>query len=154
MASITVAQAREYARIPVSQTADDNAISYAIEAAEVELEMRTGWCVNSGTRTQYVKEEPVDGMLLLWRQPASAAAIGVTSLTLVEIDGLKYATMPSAQTYPCTVTITVTATSNTLLKMALLQRIVELVSRRGDDTVAPASAYWDNICRMLGKGIG
>jgi hypothetical protein len=27
-------------------------------------------------------------------------------------------------------------------------------SRRGDDTVAPASAYWDNICRMLGKGIG
>jgi hypothetical protein len=38
--------------------------------------------------------------------------------------------------------------------MALLQRIVELVSRRGDDTVAPASAYWDNICRMLGKGIG
>ena len=55
---------------------------------------------------------------------------------------------------PCTVTITVTATSNTLLKMALLQRIVELVSRRGDDTVAPASAYWDNICRMLGKGIG
>lgn len=154
MASITVAQAREYARIPVSQTADDNAISYAIEAAEVELEMRTGWCVNSGTRTQYVKEEPVDGMLLLSRQPASAAAIGATSLTLVEIDGLKYAEMPSSQTYPCTVTITVTATSNTLLKMALLQRIVELVSRRGDDTVAPASAYWDNICRMLGKGIG
>lgn len=152
MPSITVAQARDYARIP--HTLDDTAIGYAIEAAEVELEMRTGWCVNAGSRTQYVKEAPVDDLLLLSRQPVSAAAIGATSLTLVEIDGLKYATMPSSQSYPCTVTITVTAATNTLLKLALLQRITETVSRRGDDTVAPASAYWDNICRMLGKGIG
>jgi hypothetical protein len=152
MASITVAEAKAHARI--AHTLDDVAVANAIDAAEAELEMRTGWCVNSGTRTQYVAAYPSDGLLALRRQPVTAASIGSTALTLVDIDGLMFATMPGSQTYPCTVTMTVTPSGNGLLKVALLQRVAELVSRRGDDTQAPSSAYWDNICAALGKGIG
>ena len=152
MASITVSEARTYARI--AHTGDDAAIAVAIDAAETELEMRTGWCVNAGTRTQYVASKPADWLLKLERQPASAAAIGSTALELVTIGGLVHAKIPDTTVFPVTVTVTVSASPNTLLKLALLQRVTETVQRRGDDTSAPSSAYWDNICTMLGKAVG
>jgi hypothetical protein len=50
-----------------------------------------------------------------------------------------------------------TAGNNTLhplLKMAVLQRITQLNAGRGDDTVPLKADFWDNVCAMMGKGIG
>ncbi len=33
-------------------------------------------------------------------------------------------------------------------------RVTQLNAARGDDTVPLRSDYWDNVCAMMGKGIG
>lgn len=158
--AIDLAKARAWAR--KGHEEDDPALEIAWDAAVRELEMRTGWCVDPVTRTQYVGLEPNNTELLLRleRQPATAATYvdssSVTqSLTLKTINGIQYAKLPSGLTYP--LIITVSAGSNTLnplLEMALLQRVVQLEASRGDDTMTLPGAYWDRITAMIGKGIG
>lgn len=157
--ALDIAKFRAWARVPSTQ--DDPAIVIAWEAAKRELEERTGWCVDPVTRTQYVGVEPQDSELLVlaYRQPTTAATITVdavtTSLTIVEINGLKYFQMPEGTEYPITVTLTAGSnTLNPLLEMALLQRVTQHVASRGDDTVALSSDYWDRISSMMGKGVG
>jgi hypothetical protein len=165
---------RTWARI--SHTFDDAAIQLAYSAAVVELEARTGWCYVSVQRTQYVAREPVDDavrapyisyvqptasrLIRLARQPATACT-GVDgngasiTITLVEVDGIKFAKVATGLVYPLTLTVTAgTGTLDPLLKLALMQRVVQHVQSRGDDTMALSSDYWDNITRMVGKGIG
>jgi hypothetical protein len=157
--AIDISKFRNWARL--SSTEDDPAIQIAWEAAKRELEERTGWCVDPVSRTQYVAAAPDNAELLvrLERQPATAVfgLVGdeITSLTLVTINGIQYATMDATMEYP--LVLTVTAGSNTLnplLEMALLQRVTQHVASRGDDTMALPSDYWDRICGMMGKGIG
>ena len=156
---IDISKFRNWARL--SSNEDDPAIQIAWEAAKRELEERTGWCVDPVTRTQYVAAEPNNEKLLvrLERQPVTAVSglVGdaVTSLTLVTINGIQYATMDAAMEYPVVLTVTAgTNTLNPLLEMALLQRTIQLEASRGDDTMTLPGDYWDRICRMLGKGIG
>lgn len=156
---IDYAKVRNWSR--KGHTEDDPALGIAWEAAKRELEMRTGWCVDPVTRTQYVASEPTNEELLvrLERQPVTAVSglVGeeVTSLTLVTINGIQYATMDAAMEYPVVLTVTAgTNTLNPLLEMALLQRTIQLEASRGDDTMTLPGDYWDRICRMLGKGIG
>jgi hypothetical protein len=157
--AIDISKFRNWARL--SSTEDDPAIQIAWEAAKRELEERTGWCVDPVSRTQYVAAAPdnVELLVRLERQPATAVSglVGdeITSLTLVTINGIQYATMDATMEYP--LVLTVTAGSNTLnplLEMALLQRVTQHVASRGDDTMALPSDYWDRICGMMGKGIG
>lgn len=157
--AVDVTKVRNWARLASNH--DDPAIVMAWEAAKRELEERTGWCVDPVSRTQYVAAEPDNEELLVLaaRQPVTAASITVdaivTVLTLVEINGLKYFTMPDDVTYPVTVNLTAgTNTLNPLLEMALLQRTTQLVASRGDDTVTLSSDYWDRVTAMMGKGIG
>ena len=141
---------------------DDPALRLAWDSAVRELEMRTGWCADPVTRTQYIAEEPTDTARLvrLERQPATEATYidsdEITqSLTLQTINGIVYAVMPTTVSFP--LTITVSAGNNTLdalLEMALLQRTVQLEASRGDDTTTLPGEYWNRICAMLGKGIG
>jgi hypothetical protein len=73
----------------------------------------------------------------------------------VEVDGIKFAKVVTGLVYPLTLTVTAgTGTLDPLLKLALMQRVVQHVQSRGDDTMALSSDYWDNITRMVGKGIG
>lgn len=165
---------RTWARI--AHTFDDAAIQLAYSAAVVELEARTGWCYVSVQRTQYVPREPVDDavripyvsyvqptatrLIRLARQPATACT-GVDgngaaiTITLVEVDGIKFARVATGLVYPLTLTVTAgTGTLDPLLKLALMQRVTQHVQSRGDDTMSLSSDYWDNITRMVGKGIG
>lgn len=158
MAYLDVTTAREWARI--AHREDDPAIAIAADAAEAELEARTGWVVTADTeRTQWVESYPSEGRVLLRRQPVTAAedALTSTALDLTNINGLVYAELTGEETYPLTITLTCgsgLAAIQPLLKAALLTRVTQLIAYRGDDTQAPASAYWDNICAMMGKGIG
>jgi hypothetical protein len=99
-------------------------------------------------------------LVRLERQPATAATYvdsnNVTqSLTLVTKNGIQYARLPDALTYPLILTVSAgTNTLNPLLEMALFQRVVQLEASRGDDTTTLPGVYWDRICSMLGKGIG
>ena len=157
---IDLAKARAWAR--KGHEEDDPALRIAWEAAVRELEMRTGWCVDPVTRTQYVGVEPtnVERLVRLEKQPATAAtyvdsASATQSLTLKTINGIQYAQLPDGLDYP--LVITVSAGSNTLnplLEMALLQRVVQLEASRGDDTTTLPGVYWDRITGMIGKGIG
>lgn len=158
--AIDIAKVRNWSR--KGHQLDDPALQLAWEAAQRELELRTGWCVDPVTRTQYVLAEPDNDerRLRLERQPATAAtyvdsASVVQSLTLVTINGLQYALLPDGLDYPLVVTISAgTNTLNPLLEMALLQRTIQLEASRGDDTNTLPGVYWDRICAMLGKGIG
>lgn len=158
MAYTDLSTAREWARI--AHREDDPAIDIAVAAAEAELEARTGWVVAPDTeRTQWVESYPQEGRVLLRRQPVTAAEDAATStaLDLIDINGVMYAELTGSETYPLTITLTCgngTGSLQPLLKAALLTRITQLIAYRGDDTQAPASAYWDNICAMMGKGIG
>lgn len=156
---IDYAKVRNWSR--KGHTEDDPALGIAWEAAKRELEMRTGWCVDPVTRTQYVAAAPDNSELLLRleRQPATAAQglvnDEIVSLTLVTINGIQYAKMDADMVYPLSLTVTAgTNTLNPLLEMALLQRTVQLEASRGDDMTTLPGDYWDRICRMLGKGIG
>jgi hypothetical protein len=156
---IDYAKVRNWSR--KGHTEDDPALGIAWEAAKRELEMRTGWCVDPVTRTQYVAAEPNNEELLvrLERQPVTAVTynngVDVLTLTLVTINGIQYATMPEGTEYPATLTVSAgTNTLNPLLEMALLQRTIQLEASRGDDTMTLPGDYWDRICRMLGKGVG
>jgi hypothetical protein len=156
---IDYAKVRNWSR--KGHTEDDPALGIAWEAAKRELEMRTGWCVDPVTRTQYVAAEPNNEELLvrLERQPVTQVTYdngdAVLTLTLVTINGIQYATMPEGTEYPATLTVSAgTNTLNPLLEMALLQRTIQLEASRGDDTMTLPGDYWDRICRMLGKGIG
>ena len=156
---IDYAKVRNWSR--KGHTEDDPALGIAWEAAKRELEMRTGWCVDPVTRTQYVASEPTNEELLvrLERQPVTAVTYDngddVLTLTLVIINGIQYATMPEGTVYPAVLTVSAgTNTLNPLLEMALLQRTIQLEASRGDDTMTLPGDYWDRICRMLGKGIG
>jgi hypothetical protein len=157
--SIDYAKVRNWSR--KGHTEDDPALGIAWEAAKRELEMRTGWCVDPVTRTQYVAAEPNNEELLvrLERQPATGVTYdngdNVLTLSLVTINGIQYATMPEGTEYPAILTVSAgTNTLNPLLEMALLQRTIQLEASRGDDTMTLPGDYWDRICRMLGKGIG
>jgi hypothetical protein len=156
---IDYAKVRNWSR--KGHTEDDPALGIAWEAAKRELEMRTGWCVDPVTRTQYVAAEPNNEELLvrLERQPATGVTYdngdNVLTLSLVTINGIQYATMPEGTEYPAILTVSAgTNTLNPLLEMALLQRTIQLEASRGDDTMTLPGDYWDRICRMLGKGIG
>ena len=164
--ALDIAKFRSWARIPHWE--DDPAIGIAWAAAVRELEERTGWCVESVTRKQWVPAAPVTiygGLYLrLERQGdlpgttvAYVDAAGASGFCLKNtINGLIYADMDIANlTYPVTLTVTAgNAALNPLLEMALLQRVAHHVASRGDDTVALDSTYWDRITAMMGKGIG
>jgi hypothetical protein len=128
-----------------------------------ELEERTGWCLDPVTRTQYVASEPtgITKLVRLERQPVTVCTCTnanqqVVGLGLVTINGIQYADLDVADLeYP--LVLTMTAGNNTLhplLQMAVLQRVTQLNAARGDDTVPLKTDYWDNICAMMGKGIG
>jgi hypothetical protein len=172
--SANVSEIKTWARIPHS--ADDAAITLAYNAALVELEARTGWCYESVQRTQFVGREPNEDTtrppyltyyvppnvryIRLERQPATAVsaldANGATvTISLIEINGIQYGKVATGLSYPLTLTVTAgTGILDPLLKLALYQRITQLVQSRGDDTVPLSADYWDNITRMMGKGIG
>ena len=157
--AIDISKVRNWSR--KGHTEDDPALAIAWDAAKHELELRTGWCVDPVTRTQYVAAEPNNDELLvrLERQPATAVTYddgdNVLSLSLVTINGIQYATMPEGTVYPAILTVSAgTNTLNPLLEMALLQRTIQLEASRGDDTTTLPGEYWDRICKMLGKGIG
>ena len=164
--ALDIAKFRSWARIP--HTEDDPAIGIAWAAAVRELEERTGWCVESVTRKQWVPAAPVTiygGLYLrLERQGDLAgtsvayldAAGAIGSCSKITINGLIYVDMDIPDlTYPVTLTVTASnAALNPLLEMALLQRVAHHVASRGDDTVALDSTYWDRITGMMGKGIG
>jgi hypothetical protein len=147
----------------VFHTGDDAYLQDAYNAAVSELEERTGWCLDPVTRTQYVAEEPkgITKLLKLERQPVTLCECkdvtnATVSVKLVLINGIHYADMGGVTvTYP--LQLTVYAGNNTLhplLKMAVLQRITQLNAGRGDDTVPLKADFWDNVCAMMGKGIG
>ncbi|MEY4376894.1 MAG: hypothetical protein RJB26_1444 [Pseudomonadota bacterium] len=159
---------RAWARKPHQH--DDAALAMAWASAAAELEQRTGWCVDAVSRTQYVPEEPNndEALLRLERQPVNSVTVvdssGVTqTLQLTTINGIQYAKMDTNNvsatitvSYPVTITMNVGGTTpfSDLVEMALLQRATELEASRGDDTVALAGAYWDRICKMIGKAVG
>lgn len=158
--AIDLAKVRAWAR--KGHEEDDPALEIAWDAAVRELEMRTGWCVDPVTRTQYVGVEPTgnERLIRLERQPVTAATYvdansATQSLTLRTINGIQYAKLPDSLDYPLIVTVSAGSnTLNPLLEMALLQRVVQLEASRGDDTVTLPGAYWDRITAMIGKGIG
>lgn len=171
--ALNLSELRTYARI--AHTADDAALQLGYDATVLELETRTGWCLESVSRTQYVPKEPPDDsvrppyvtyyvppntrLIRLDRQPATActgvdATGAAISITLVEVNGTKYARVATGLSYPLTLTVTAgVGTLDPLLKLAVYQRTVQLAQSRGDDTVVLSSAYWDNICAMMGKGV-
>jgi hypothetical protein len=157
---IDYAKVRNWSR--KGHTEDDPALAIAWEAAKHEMELRTGWCVDPVTRTQYVPAEPNNDELLvrLERQPATAVTYSdadgaAGTATLVTINGIQYATMVDGLAYPVLLTVSAgTNTLNPLLEMALLQRTIQLEASRGDDTTTLPGDYWQRICAMMGKGIG
>jgi hypothetical protein len=167
---LDLAKFRAWARIP--HTEDDPAIGIAWAAAVRELEERTGWVVDPTTRTQYVGVEPTntEKLVLLSRQPVTmVVSFNESGFSyehpLVTINGLQYAKLDreivggveqdATRTYPLLLTVNCGSnTLNTLLEMALLQRVTQHVQSRGDDTVVLSSEYWDRISGMMGKGIG
>jgi len=162
------AKFRSWARIP--HTEDDPAIQIAWSAAVRELEERTGWCVETVTRTQWVPVAPVKiygglylrlerqgdlaGTTVLYSDSATVPLTGTCNKIM--INGLIYVDMKiDAITYPVTLTVTASNVAlNPMQEMALLQRVAYHVASRGDDTVALDSTYWDRITSMMGKGIG
>jgi hypothetical protein len=172
--ALNLSELRTYARI--AHTTDDSALQLGYAATVLELETRTGWCLESVTRTQYVAKEtqeeairppyvsyyvpPATRLIKLERQPATActgvdANGSAVTITLVEVNGIQYARVATGLSYPLTLTVTAgTGTLDPLLKLAVYQRTVQLAQSRGDDTVVLSSAYWDNICAMMGKGVG
>jgi hypothetical protein len=159
--AISLSTIKDSAR--VFHTGDDAVLQDLYNAVVSELEERTGWCLDPVTRTQYVAEEPkgITKLLRLDRQPVVVCTCTnvsqqVVGLTLVTINGLQYADLNRTDiAYP--LLITMTAGNNTLhplLKMAVLQRITQLNAGRGDDTVPLKADFWDNVCAMMGKGIG
>ena len=166
--ALDLAKFRNWARIP--HTDDDPSIQIAWSAAVRELEERTGWCVESVTRTQWVPVAPLTiygGLYLRLERQGDLAGTTVTysddaatpltgTCAKIMINGLVYVDMEiSLLTYPVTLTVTAgNAALNPLLEMALLQRVAHHVASRGDDTVALDSTYWDRITGMMGKGIG
>lgn len=156
---IDYAKVRNWSR--KGHTEDDPALGMAWEAAKHEMELRTGWCVDPVTRTQYVAAEPNNDELLvrLERQPVTAVTYDngddVLTLGVVTINGIQYAAMPEGTVYPAVLTVSAgTNTLNPLLEMALLQRTLQLEASRGDDTTTLPGDYWQRICAMMGKGIG
>ena len=165
--ALDLAKFRNWARIP--HTDDDPSIQIAWSAAVRELEERTGWCVESVTRTQWVPSAPVTiygGLYLRLERQGDLAGTTVTysdsattpltgTCAKIMINGLVYVDMEiSLLTYPVTLTVTASnAALNPLLEMALLQRVAHHVASRGDDTVALDSTYWDRVTSMMGKGI-
>jgi len=170
--ALDLAKFRSWARIP--HTEDDPAIGIAWSAAVRELEERTGWCVESVTRTQWVPSAPLTnygglylrlerqgdlaGTTVTYSDSATTPLTGNLNSAKIQINGLIYVDMEIANvnlTYPVTLTVTAgNAALNPLLEMALLQRVAHHVASRGDDTVALDSTYWDRITGMMGKGIG
>jgi hypothetical protein len=166
--ALDIAKFRSWARIPHNE--DDPAIAICWAGAVRELEERTGWCVESVTRTQWVPSAPLTiygGMYLKLERQGDLAGTTATysdSATVpltgtcakIMINGLVYVDMEiSLLTYPVTLTVTAgNAALNPLLEMALLQRVANHVASRGDDTIALDSTYWDRITGMMGKGIG
>ena len=158
---ITTSSLKDSAR--VYHTGDDAHIALLYDAVVRELEERTGWCLDVVTRTQYVLEQPygVAKLVRLERQPVTACTVvdtnaNTVSLTLVEINGIQYADLDEPDLeYPLTLTMTCgSGTVHPLLGMAIRARVTQLNAARGDDTVPLRSDYWDNICAMMGKGIG
>ena len=158
---ITLSTIKDAAR--VYHTGDDAYLQIAYDATVRELEERTGWCLDPVTRTQYVAEEPtgITKLVRLERQPVTVCTCTnanqqVVGLGLVTVNGIQYADLDVADLeYP--LVLTMTAGNNTLhplLQMAVLQRVTQLNAARGDDTVTLKTDYWDNICAMMGKGIG
>jgi hypothetical protein len=158
---ITLSTIKDAAR--VYHTGDDAYLQIAYDATVRELEERTGWCLDPVTRTQYVASEPtgITKLVRLERQPVTVCTCTnanqqVVGLGLVTINGIQYADLDVADLeYP--LVLTMTAGNNTLhplLQMAVLQRVTQLNAARGDDTVPLKTDYWDNICAMMGKGIG
>lgn len=158
---ITTSSLKDSAR--VYHTGDDAHIALLYDAVVRELEERTGWCLDVVTRTQYVLEQPygVAKLVRLERQPVTVCTCvdknaNTVNLTLVEINGLKYADLDEPDLeYPLTLTMTCgSGTVHPLLGMAIRARVTQLNAARGDDTVPLRSDYWDNVCAMMGKGIG
>jgi hypothetical protein len=172
--ALDLTELKKWARI--SSTVDDTALTLAYASTVLELEVRTGWCYESVSRTQFVANEPPDDYvrppyvsyyvppnvryIRLERQPATAVS-GVDAngsaitITLVEINGLKYAKIATGLSYPLTLSVTAgTGTLDPMLKVALYSRITQLAQSRGDDTVPVNSDFWDNICAMVGKAVG
>lgn len=158
---ITTSSLKDSAR--VYHTGDDAHIALLYDAVVRELEERTGWCLDVVTRTQYVPEQPygVAKLVRLERQPVTVCTCTnslqqVVGLGLVTINGIQYADLdvPNLK-YPLILTMTCgDATVNPMLGMAVRARVTQLNAARGDDTVPLRSDYWDNICAMVGKGIG
>jgi hypothetical protein len=147
----------------VYHTGDDAYLAIAYDATVRELEERTGWCLDPVTRTQYVASEPtgVTKLVRLERQPVTLCECkdvtnATVSVKLVLINGIHYADMGGVTvTYPLHLTVYAgNNTLNPLLQMAVMQRVTQLNAARGDDTVPLKTDYWDNICAMMGKGIG
>jgi hypothetical protein len=157
--AIDISKVRNWSRKGHSE--DDPALSIAWESAKAELEERTGWCVDPVTRYQYVADVPDNDQrfVRLERQPVTQVTysdgVTVTVLKTAIVNGICYAQMPSAITYPATLEVSAgNNTLNPLLDMALLQRTIQLEASRGDDTTTLPGDYWDRICAMMGKGIG
>jgi hypothetical protein len=166
--ALDIAKFRSFARIVHNE--DDPAIAICWAGAVRELEEKTGWCVESVTRTQWVPSAPVTiygGLYLLLQRQGDLAGTTATysdSATVpltgtcakIMINGLIYVDMEiDAITYPVTLTVTAgNAALNPLLELALLNRVAQKVAERGDDTKALDSTYWDRITSMMGKGIG
>lgn len=158
---ITTSSLKDSAR--VYHTGDDAHIALLYDAVVRELEERTGWCLDVVTRTQYVPVQPygVAKLVRLERQPVTQCICtdihtNLVLLNLVTINGLQYADLdvPDLK-YPLTLTMTCgNNTVHPLLGMAIRARVTQLNAARGDDTVPLRSDYWDNICAMMGKGIG
>jgi hypothetical protein len=158
---ITLSTIKDAAR--VYHTGDDAYLQIAYDATVRELEERTGWCLDPVTRTQYVASEPtgITKLVRLERQPVTLCECkdvtnATVSVKLVLINGIHYADMGGVTvTYPLHLTVYAgNNTLNPLLQMAVMQRITQLNAARGDDTVPLKTDYWDNICAMMGKGIG
>jgi hypothetical protein len=158
---ITLSTIKDAAR--VYHTGDDAYLQIAYDATVRELEERTGWCLDPVTRTQYVASEPtgITKLVRLERQPVTLCECkdvtnATVSVKLVLINGIHYADMGGVTvTYPLHLTVYAgNNTLNPLLQMAVMQRVTQLNAARGDDTVPLKTDYWDNICAMMGKGIG
>ena len=166
--ALDIAKFRSFARIVHNE--DDPAIAICWAGAVRELEERTGWCVESVTRTQWVPSAPVTiygGLYLRLERQGDLAGTTATysdSATVpltgtcakIMINGLIYVDMEIDNiTFPVTLTVTAgNAALNPLLELALLNRVAQKVAERGDDTRALDSTYWDRITGMMGKGIG
>ena len=151
MAAIDLATLRQWARIPHRE--DDPALAHAAEAAEAELENRTGWVASVGTRTQYVAAEPSNLLQQIEKQPCTQAMLGDVELDLVSIYGLTYAKMPAGTEYPCTLDLEVGGALPPVIRLLLLIRATQLVNERGDDRSPASGGYWDNVTAAMGRGI-